>query len=45
MLDSLLEDTAIKERLKRLKAIVEKSTSGEGQSLKNLNILMVTLRK
>jgi UDP:flavonoid glycosyltransferase YjiC (YdhE family) len=45
MLDSLLEHAGIKERLKRLKAMAEKSMSGEGRSLKNLDILMDTLRK
>ncbi|TVU30715.1 hypothetical protein EJB05_22350, partial [Eragrostis curvula] len=44
-LGNLLGDNGIQERLERLKDMAEKSMSGEGQSLKNLNTLMESLSK
>ncbi|GJM91391.1 hypothetical protein PR202_ga07755 [Eleusine coracana subsp. coracana] len=45
MFDSLLGNSGIKERLKSLKAMAEKSMSVEGQSFKNLDTLIKVLRK
>ncbi|XP_062200171.1 UDP-glycosyltransferase 83A1-like [Phragmites australis] len=44
-LESILADNGIKERVERLKEIAEKSMSEEGQSLKNLNAFMESIRK
>ncbi|CAO2143965.1 unnamed protein product [Urochloa humidicola] len=44
-LDCLMGDSGIKERVSKLKEAAERSMSGEGQSLKNLNALIESMRK
>ncbi|TKW40015.1 hypothetical protein SEVIR_1G218000v4 [Setaria viridis] len=44
-LESLLGDGGVKERVNKLKELAESSMSGEGQSLKNLNAFMESIRK
>jgi UDP:flavonoid glycosyltransferase YjiC (YdhE family) len=44
-LESLLGDDDVKERVNRLKELAESSMSEEGQSLKNLNAFMESMRK
>ncbi|RLN17774.1 UDP-glycosyltransferase 83A1-like [Panicum miliaceum] len=44
-LESLLGDGGVKERVSKLKELAERSMSGEGQSLKNLNVFIEFVRK
>ncbi|KAL6911412.1 hypothetical protein ACP4OV_000217 [Aristida adscensionis] len=44
-IESVLGDSGIKERVERLKEFAEKSMSGEGRSLKNLDAFIESLRK
>jgi hypothetical protein len=44
-LESLMCDSGVKERMKRLKDLAERSMGTEGQSLKNLNTFMESMRK
>jgi len=45
LLDGLLEDEGVKERVLKLKEMAESNMSEEGSSLKNLNMLMESFRK
>ena len=44
-LESLMCDSGVKERMKRLKDLAERSMGTEGQSLKNLDTFMESMRK
>jgi UDP:flavonoid glycosyltransferase YjiC (YdhE family) len=45
LLDGLLEDESVKERVLKLKKMAESNMSEEGASLKNLNILMENFKR
>jgi UDP:flavonoid glycosyltransferase YjiC (YdhE family) len=45
LLDGLLEDESVKERMLKLKKMAESNMSEEGASLKNLNILMENFKR
>ncbi|CAL4933049.1 unnamed protein product [Urochloa decumbens] len=44
-LESLMGDSGVKERVSKFKEVAERSMSGEGQSLKNLNAFIESMRK